>query len=377
MSALRIKDLTISSYHNALVSRSTACTEIVNAYLGRINKYNPVLKAIININQDAVRIAHEKDAELHSFAKHAERKKVRNGGDSSVADFLPLLHGVPIILKDTYSTHDMPTTSGVTALRSLTTHRDARVVQSLRNAGAIILGKANLHELSLQGTTTSSLGGQTLNPFDLSRTPGGSSGGTAAALAMNLCMVGCGGDTVNSLRSPASACSVFGFRPSAGQVSRDGIVPVSWTQDVAGPMARNVDDLKKLFDVMKSVDPSDPATIGSKDFASDVSPLQSIFHRQTSLMDRVTALFNNTPPPRIGVLNSYFAPNNTCGDLETEEAHRVKGIARWILHACKLVFPRMEFLRVPSTPELDVSTTGSVRCASLRVSHQHEFLPPV
>lgn len=165
----------------------------------------------------------------------------------------PPLHGVPIILKDNYTTFDTPTSAGSNALRSLITSADSKVVSRLRAAGAIILAKANLHEFALHGTTTSSLGGQTLNPYDLSRTPGGSSGGTAAALAANLGLVGCGTDTMNSLRSPASACAIVGFRPSRGLVSTVGVVPVSETQDVAGPMARTVQDVMALFDVMRGV----------------------------------------------------------------------------------------------------------------------------
>ena len=119
--------------------------------------------------------------------------------------------------------------------------------------GAIILGKANLHELALEGLSVSSLGGQTVNPYDLTRTPGGSSGGTGAAIAASLAVFGTGTDTVNSLRSPASANSLFSIRPTRGLVSRTGIIPISYTQDAIGPIARNLNDLAIALNVMTSV----------------------------------------------------------------------------------------------------------------------------
>lgn len=148
----------------------------------------------------------------------------------------------------------------------------------LKNAGAIILAKANLHELALHGTTTSSLGGQTLNPYDLSRTPGGSSGGTAAALAAGLGLVGCGTDTMNSLRSPASACGIVGFRPSRGVVSTEGIVPVSSTQDAAGPMERSVGDVRCLFDVMRGEKTGSEKKTGSTSCKLRIGVLDVYFH---------------------------------------------------------------------------------------------------
>lgn len=233
MSSTDVTELTISTFHAALREGRTSITEVVGAYLARIAQHDPTIKSLITINNNALTEAAKKDQETHIL----------------LGSGLPRLHGVPVLLKDNYTTKDLPTSAGTTALRNLTSH-DSEVVTHLRNAGAIILAKANLHEFALHGTTTSSLGGQTLNPYDLSRTPGGSSGGTGAALALNLGMVGCGTDTMNSLRSPASACSIVGFRPSTGKISCNGIVPVSETQDVAGPMGRSVADVRILFDVM-------------------------------------------------------------------------------------------------------------------------------
>src|SRR5438046_2493267 len=140
------------------------------------------------------------------------------------------LHCIPVILKDNYDTADMPTTGGSLTLAESIPPRDAFVVKRLRAAGAIILAKANLTELARGGTTVSSLGGQTRNPYDLTRTPGGSSGGTAAAIAANFAVLGTGSDTGQSIRSPASALSLVGIRPTRGLISRDGIIPLSSTQ---------------------------------------------------------------------------------------------------------------------------------------------------
>lgn len=229
-----LMELTISEYHNALRTGRTTCAQTVATYLDRIARFNPTLRALITINPRALQDAQQKD---HEGFPHSTRPHP--------------LHGVPIVLKDTYATDSLPTTAGVLALSTLTT-ANSPLVHRLLAAGAILLAKANLHELSLEGVTLSSAGGQALNPYDPSRTPGGSSGGTAAALAANLALAGCGGDTVNSLRSPASACAVVGFRPSRGRVDTTGVVPVSWTQDVAGPMGRTVRDVRVLFDAMKS-----------------------------------------------------------------------------------------------------------------------------
>lgn len=249
---MNICELTIARFHDALRAGQTTCHAVTAAYLRRISAYDPVLKSIIRVNGNALDVARQKDVETAALLARKDGRK------------LPPLHGVPLILKDTYGTRDMPTTAGCRALVTLQTKDDAFVVRRLRAAGAIILAKANLHELSMQGITVSSLGGQTRNPYDLSRTPGGSSGGTAAALAANLGLGGCGGDTMNSLRSPASACAIVGFRPTAGQVSRSGTVPVAPTQDNVGPMARTVQDVRVLFEVMRGEDPGDPITLSAE-----------------------------------------------------------------------------------------------------------------
>ena len=216
-------------------------------YLTRIKVYDGVLNSFITVNPRALDEARQLDA---------ERRAGRIRG---------VLHGLPIVLKDNYDTCDMPTTSGALAFKDLRPKRDAFTVQKLRQAGALILGKTNLTELARHGMSISSMGGQTLNPYDLTRTPGGSSGGTGAAVAANFAVMGTGSDTMNSIRSPASACSLVGIRPTKGLVSRSGICPCSDWQDTGGPIARCVSDAALMLGVMAGYDPEDQSTEIIKD----------------------------------------------------------------------------------------------------------------
>lgn len=241
-----VPEMTIRAAHDAFAARQITCVQLVQAYLHRIDAYDdkgPALNALITINPKALDTAAEMDR-LYA----ADRSRLRP------------LHCIPVILKDNYDTADMPTTGGSLALAESVPLRDAFVVKKLRDAGALILAKANLTELARGGTTLSSFGGQTRNPYDLTRTPGGSSGGTGAAIAASFASVGTGSDTGQSVRSPASAQSLVGLRPTRGLISRSGIIPVSLTQDEAGPIARTVEDAARMLDVMAGYDPGDPIT---------------------------------------------------------------------------------------------------------------------
>jgi Asp-tRNA(Asn)/Glu-tRNA(Gln) amidotransferase A subunit family amidase len=239
-----IEEATVASIHAAFRDGSLTSTQLVQHYLARIEAYDqrgPALKAFITVNAVALDEAARLDAE-HK-AKGA---------------FAGPLHGIPIVLKDNFNTKDMPTTAGSVLMKDSRPASDAFVVDRLRQAGAIILGKTNLQEFARGGLSNSSLGGQVRNPYDLTRTPGGSSGGTGAAVAANLTTLGTGSDTGQSIRSPASACSLVGVRPTRGLVSRAGVMPNSFTQDEVGPIARTVADAALLLDVMVGYDPKDP-----------------------------------------------------------------------------------------------------------------------
>jgi len=243
-----IEEATIAGIRQALQTKAVTCRQIVQAYLDRIAAYDrkgPALNSILTLNPKALEEADRLDSELSKGAAMGP------------------LHCAPLLLKDNYNTADLPTTGGSAALAGMQPQADAFAVAKLRKAGAIILGKTNMHEFALSGTTVSSLGGQTLDAYDLTRTPGGSSGGTGAAVAANLAVAGTGSDTVNSIRSPASANALVGFRPTKGLLSRAGIMPVSETQDAIGPITRNVADAARLLEVMAGYDPNDPATAWS------------------------------------------------------------------------------------------------------------------
>ena len=243
----RVEEATIPEIERAFRDHRLTCHQLVRTYLDRIAAYDkqgPKFRAVLTLNGNALAAADHLDA---SFAHRGKPGP---------------LHCVPVVLKDNYNTADLPTTGGSLSLEGAQPKKDAFVVARLRAAGAIILAKTNMHEFALAGTTVSSLGGQTLNPYDLTRTPGGSSGGTAAAVASNLAMAGTGSDTVNSIRSPASANALVGVRPTHGLLSLNGIMPVSSTQDAIGPIARHVVDAAAMLQVMAAVDPADPQTRG-------------------------------------------------------------------------------------------------------------------
>ena len=171
------------------------------------------------------------------------------------------LHGIPVVLKDNIGTADMQTTAGSLALKGFIPAEDAFQARKLRDAGAVIIGKANLFEFALGWGTVSSLGGQTLNPYDLSRDPGGSSGGTAVAVTANFAAAGLGTDTCGSIRLPAAHNDLYGLRPTSGLSSRAGVIPFSTTLDAVGPIARSVVDLAIMLDATVGRDPADPSTV--------------------------------------------------------------------------------------------------------------------
>jgi len=240
-----LEEATIASIHGALAARQITCAQLIRGYLDRIEAYDhkgPALNAVLAVNHRAPEMAAEMDRL-----------------DAATAARRPL-HCIPVVLKDNYDTADMPTTGGSVTLARLIPAADGFVVKRLREAGAIVIAKSNLMELAWSGTTVSSLGGQTRNPYDLTRTPGGSSGGTGAAIAANFAVLGTGSDTGQSIRSPASANSLVGVRPTRGLVSRAGIIPLSTTQDAAGPITRTVQDAARMLDAIAGYDPADPFT---------------------------------------------------------------------------------------------------------------------
>jgi amidase len=247
--AFDVSEKSISDLQAAIADGRVTSVGLVELYLQRIRAYDqagPRLNAVLSINPTAAREARALDNE--------RRRRGPRGP----------LHGIPVLLKDNFDTRDMPTTGGSLALTGVVPKDDAYQVKRLREAGVVILGKVNLHELALGLTTVSSLGGQTLNPYDIRRAPGGSSGGSAVAAAANFAAFTLGTDTAGSIRIPSSHNSLVGLRPTAGLSSRAGIIPFGHTQDTGGPMARSVADVAVVLDATAGFDAADPVTALSK-----------------------------------------------------------------------------------------------------------------
>jgi amidase len=249
-----VEEATIDQIGAALRAQRTSALALVRAYGARIDSIDragPTLKSVIEFNPEAEAIAQALDAEARGGRWRGP------------------LHGVPVLVKDNIASADrMQTSAGSPALIDAHAPRDAFVVTRLRAAGAVLLGKTNLSEWanirgqhSISGWSTR--GGQTLNPYALDRSPSGSSSGSGAATAANLCAGSVGTETDGSITSPSSANGLVGLKPTVGALSRDGIVPISFTQDTPGPMCRTVRDAALLFAGMTGVDARDDATRAS------------------------------------------------------------------------------------------------------------------
>ncbi|MDB5761461.1 MAG: amidase [Herminiimonas sp.] len=308
-----LMEASIGDIHQAMQAGSLTCHSLVQQYLDRIQAYDkqgPSLNAILYLNPKALEQADAMDRQFRQSGKMAP------------------LHCIPTVLKDNYNTADMPTTGGSASLAGARPAQDAFALSRLRKNGVLVLAKTNLQEFALGGASVSSLGGQVKNPYNLLLTPGGSSGGTAAALAANFATVGTGSDTVNSVRSPASANSLVGIRPTHGLISRAGIVPVSFTMDDAGPLTRSVTDAARMLDAMAGYDPADPVT------AFSVGHIPKTY---TAYLNK-----NALKGARIGVLETLFG-----NKPEHQETNRAMASAIEILK-------KQGAIIVPvSAPEMD------------------------
>jgi len=236
--------LTIADINRAFDAGALTSERLVQLCVARIEAYDrqgPSLRAVLALNPKAVETARALDAERKAKGPRSP------------------LHGIPVVLKDNYNTADLPTTGGSVLLEGSIPREDAFVVKKLRAAGAVVLAKLNMSEFA-SGPARSSLGGQSLNPHDLTRTPSGSSGGTGVAIAAAYALVGLGTDTGGSIRGPSTSNGIVGLKPTHGLLSRNGIIPLSLTFDTGGPMARSVADVAAALGVMTGVDPADAAT---------------------------------------------------------------------------------------------------------------------
>jgi len=272
-----VSEAGVETLRDALDRGMVTSRQLVGQYLARIAAFDqagPGLNAVIAVNPQALQAADALDR---------ERAAGRRRGP---------LHGIPIVLKDNYDTSDMPTTGSSVGLATWQPPRDAFQVARLREAGAIIIGKTNLHELAAGIVTVSSLGGRTRNPYDPARNPGGSSGGTGAAVAASFAAAGMGTDTCGSIRIPAAHNNLVGLRPTMGLSSRTGIIPLSHTQDVGGPIARSVHDVAIMLDATVAPDPADPVTTVAG------------IRRPSSFLDGLNR--DSVRGLRVGVLTPFF-----------------------------------------------------------------------
>jgi amidase len=290
--AFELDEVTVAELQDGMKAGKFTARSIVQKYLERIeaiDKRGPALNSVIELNPDALAIADSMDA---------ERKAKGPRGP---------MHGIPVLIKDNIGTADrMMTTAGSLALLGFTPEKDSGVALRLRESGAVILGKTNLSEwANIRSSHSSSgwsgRGGQTRNPYALDRNPCGSSSGSGAAVAANLCAVTVGSETDGSIVCPASANGVVGIKPTIGLVSRSGIIPIAHSQDTAGPICRTVADAAILLTAMAGIDPADSATEGARGKAqADYS----------KFLDR-----GGLRGARIGVIRKFFDFNDAIGPL--------------------------------------------------------------
>lgn len=247
--ALSLVEASIADIQSAILSGDITCREVVAGYIRRIEAYDSSrgLNAIAQINPNALAKADATDLAL------------------SRDEVMPELFCAPLLIKDNFDTYDMVTTGGSIALKDSIPPDDAFMIRKLREAGAIVLAKTNMAEWAFSPReTVSSSYGRTANAYDVDFVPAGSSGGTASGVAASLGVAGMGSDTGNSIRGPSSHLALFGIRSTIGLTSRDGVIPLVFDRDIAGPMTRTVEDGARLFNVIAGYDPADPLTLPGK-----------------------------------------------------------------------------------------------------------------
>ncbi len=239
-----LKNLTIQSAHKGLIKKEFSCSELTRTYLDKINKENKEINDFLTVTDE---IALEQ-------AKKVD-KKIADG------EKIKQLEGIPVAVKDNILVEGCRATAGSKILENYIAPYDATVITKLKEAGAVIIGKTNLDEFAMGSSTENSAFGPTKNPVDISRVPGGSSGGSAAAVAADHCVAALGSDTSGSVRQPASFCGIVGFKPSYGAVSRYGLIAMASSLDQIGPFAKTVEDVKLMFSIIRGKDKFDSTSV--------------------------------------------------------------------------------------------------------------------
>lgn len=294
-----LNEITIDALQQKMQQGAHTSASITALYLQRIaviDREGPSLRAVIELNPDALAIAKAMDE---------ERKAGKVRGP---------LHGIPVLIKDNIDTGDqMMTTAGALALEGNKANKDAFIIGKLREAGAVLLGKTNLSEWANFRSTRSSSGwssrgGQTRNPCVLDRNPCGSSSGSGAAVAANLCAVAVGTETDGSVIAPASFCGIVGIKPTVGLCSRSGIIPISKTQDTAGPMARTVRDAAILLSALTGTDANDPVT---QESSGKSHPDYTVFLKTDALKGKTIGIEKRSLTGHEGVVGLFKAAIET------------------------------------------------------------------
>ena len=241
---MELNYLSLTEAAKSIRDQDLSPVELTRAHIDRINKFEPLLNCFITQTPQTA-LERARDAEL----------EIKGG------EYRGPLHGIPFALKDLFETQGIRTTAGSLFFTDWVPEEDGAVVQRLNSAGIVNLGKLNMHEIALGVTNNNPHFGACYNPWKLDRTPGGSSGGSAAALAAGMCLGALGSDTGGSIRIPASLCGVVGLKPTFGRVSLRGVVPLSWNLDHPGPMARRVSDVAIILQIIAGYDPQDPASL--------------------------------------------------------------------------------------------------------------------
>lgn len=283
----KLEEASIADIQHAIDNGSLTYKQLTEMYLERIAAYDkngPKINSIITVNPNAIKAAAALDEERKNTGRRSS------------------LHGIPVLLKDNVDTFDMPTTNGSVILKNSIPPDDAYLAKALRDAGAIIIGKASMGEFA--GGSYNTVTGQVINPYNLKRQTGGSSAGSGAAIAANFAVLAVGTDTSTSVRGPSAYNGIVGLRPTTGLISRDGIAPKNLNFDSSGPMARSVTDVAKMLTVMAGPDKADPLSL---QVWSEVSKRSLGYLNKRNQVDYTKFLnANSLKGMRLGVVRDFF-----------------------------------------------------------------------
>lgn len=334
MSDHDVELLPIEILASKIEEREITASELIERMLGRIGDHDSKIEAFVHIADTARAAARQVDEDI------------RNGR------YRGPLHGVPIGIKDNYLTEDMPTTVGTKVPDISFPKSDATTVRLLREAGAILIGKTNMHEFAWGNVTP-----PTRNPWDLNRVPGGSSGGSGAAVAASLCSAALGSDTGGSVRIPASLCGTVGLKPTYGLVSKNGIITHSWSLDHPGPLTKTVTDAALILNVLAAFDSEDPSS------------------RKVAMPDYRRSLGQSIKDLRIGVCRNHFFGRND-SEVETAVEGAIEELAELSAGLVEFEVPNLQY-GLGAIFTIELASSSCYHDRSLKAGLQKGFQPDV